>query len=212
MHEVLRNILLGITLAAPIGPSGVAIIQNGLRGGFWRAFQTAIGVIMADITYLLIVFFGLASFISYPVMKISIWSLGALVLVYLGVQCIRESRPKVDFETSPLLTARNPLLAGYLVNISNPIAVVWWVGIYGSLLGAASYGDGKLDALLRSSTILVGILMWHTSVSFLTHWGKRLLNETSARYISIIAGFILILFGIRFGYYAILTGFGNPGI
>ena len=36
MDLVVRNILLGISLAAPIGPSGVAVIQNGLGRGFRR--------------------------------------------------------------------------------------------------------------------------------------------------------------------------------
>lgn len=210
MQDIFRNILLGITLAAPIGPSGVAIIQNGLRGGFWRAFLTAIGVVMADTTYLLIVFLGLASFISYPLIKVSIWSLGTIALVTLGVESIRESS-RVDLETAGLSAARNPLLAGYLVNISNPIAVVWWVGIYGSLLGSVAYSGGKINTLLNSSTILVGIMMWHTSVSLLTHWGKRVLNESSARYIALIAGIILILFGMRFGYFAVLTLIDRPG-
>ena len=57
MDLVLRNILLGISLAAPIGPSGVAVIQNGLR----RAFLTGLGVTLADATYLLVVFFGISS-------------------------------------------------------------------------------------------------------------------------------------------------------
>lgn len=94
---------------------------------------------------------------------------------------------------------------GYLVNISNPLAVVWWLGIFGSLLGASSGGAGQINALFSSSTILIGILFWHSMISLLTHWGKRLLNATSARYISIIAGIVLILFGIRFAINALGT-------
>jgi threonine/homoserine/homoserine lactone efflux protein len=40
-------------------------------------------------------------------------------------------------------------------------------------------------------------------MSLLTHWGKRFLNERTARYILVIAGLALILFGIRFAYNAI---------
>jgi threonine/homoserine/homoserine lactone efflux protein len=205
VEEILKNILLGITLAAPIGPSGVAIIQNGLREGFLRAFLTGIGVTLADTTYLLIVFFGVAGFITNPVIKISIWTLGALVLFYLGVQSIRESGRKIEFEPVGAQAARNPLLVGYMVNISNPIAVVFWLGIYGSLLGSTQQSGGQVNTLLLSSTILVGILMWHSTVSFLSHWGKKVLNETSVKYISIFAGVVLILFGLRFAYYAIST-------
>jgi L-lysine exporter family protein LysE/ArgO len=112
MSDIFRNILLGVTLAAPIGPAGVAVIQNGLRGGFPRAFLTGIGVTMADTTYLLVVFFGLASFIGYPAVKISIWALGAALLFYLGVQSIRESGRKIDFDMQSTQATRNPLAVG----------------------------------------------------------------------------------------------------
>jgi threonine/homoserine/homoserine lactone efflux protein len=212
MGDVVRNVLLGISLAAPIGPSSIAVIQNGLKQGFLRAFLTGVGVTVADATYLLIVYFGLSHFISIPIVKVLIWTLGALVLLYLGSQSLREAARRSDFENTTVSASRNPLLVGYLVNISNPIAVVWWVGIFGSLLGTAAVGAAKMDALLSSSTILIGILLWHSTVSLLTHWGKRFLNEKTAKYISIIAGVVLVLFGIRFAYNATVTVLEQLGI
>ena len=205
MDDVIRNVLLGISLAAPIGPSSVAVIQNGLQKGFGRAFLTGIGVTMADATYMLVVYFGLSSFVSIPVVKILIWILGALVLLYLGVQSIREAGRRIDFEAPPLISARHPLIVGYLVNISNPIAVVWWLGIFGSLLGAVVAGPAKAGVFFSGASILAGILLWHTTASLLSHEGKRFLNPSTARYISIIAGVVLILFGMRFGYNAFQT-------
>jgi threonine/homoserine/homoserine lactone efflux protein len=205
MGDLVRNVLLGISLAAPIGPSGVAVIQNGLRRGFLRAFITGVGVTMADATYLLLVYFGLSNAISIPLIKILIWILGALVLFYLGAQSLQEAVHSVDLNKTMVPATRNPLLVGYLVNISNPIAVVWWLGVFGSLLGTAVDGTTKISVLLSSSTILIGILFWHSTVSLLTHWGKRILNEKTVRYISGIAGCALVLFGLRFAYYAIIT-------
>jgi threonine/homoserine/homoserine lactone efflux protein len=212
MGDIARNVLLGISLAAPIGPSGIAVIQNGLKHGFLRAFLTGIGVTMADTTYLLIVYFGLSGFISIPTVKILIWTLGALVLLYLGSQSLRDAVRKSGFGNTTASASRNPLLVGYLVNISNPIAVVWWVGIFGSLLGTTAAGATKAGALLGSSTILIGILLWHSTMSLLTHWGKRFLNDKTAKVISIVAGAALILFGIRFAYQAIVTLSGQFGI
>jgi L-lysine exporter family protein LysE/ArgO len=204
MTDLLRNILLGLSLAAPIGPSGLAVIQNGLRYGFLRAFITGLGVTLADATYLLLVFFGLSGLIGIPVVKVLIWSLGALVLIYLGVQSIREAFRSVDLDKAVLPAGRNPLLAGYLVNISNPIAIVWWLGVYGSLLGTSA-GGSRLSALLSSSTILVGILIWHASASFLSHWGKRILGGKLVQIISGVAGLALVGFGLRFAWLAIET-------
>ncbi len=162
---------------------------------------------MADATYLLVVFFGLSGFMQFPLVKGLIWTLGALVLLYLGSLSIREALRKIDLGRATVSTTRNPLWVGYLVNISNPLAIVWWVGIFGSLIGSSAGGTAKLYALMSSSTILIGILVWHFTMSLMSHWGKRFINEMTAKYIFIIAGLALILFGIRFAYNAILTLF-----
>ena len=205
MEEILRNILLGITLAAPVGPAGVAVIQAGLRFGFWRAFLTGLGITSADLTYMLVVYFGLSGFVNIPLVKILIWSMGALILAYLGLQSIREGGRKIDFEGPAAPSTRSPFLVGYLVNISNPIAVVFWLGIFGSLISASAGSHPGLVGLLKGSTILIGIMIWHTSMSVLTHWGKRFVNDKSARVISIAAGVVLLLFAVRFAISTIQT-------
>lgn len=205
MELALRNIVLGLSLAAPIGPSGVAVIQNGLRHGFLRAFLTGIGVTMADATYLLLVFFGLYNFLQVTTVKVVIWFLGALALLYFGYRSLREATAPIDVDAPVAITARNPLAVGYIVNVSNPIAAVWWLGVFGSLLSEGVAGTSRLYALAASSTILIGILLWHTTMSLLTNWGNRFLNERSARAISFIAGIALVLFGLRFAYNGILA-------
>jgi L-lysine exporter family protein LysE/ArgO len=203
MHIILRNILLGISLAAPIGPAGVAIIQNGLRAGFLRAFLTGVGVTLADATYLLVVFFGLSAVLDIPAVEVTIWFLGAAALLYFGVRTLLEAGKRLDLDVASISTARSPLLTGYIVNVSNPIAVVWWLGVFGALLNEANYATSRLTALGLSATILVGILMFHTTMSLLSHWGRHILNQSLLRIISIVAGMALLGFGLRFGYMGI---------
>jgi threonine/homoserine/homoserine lactone efflux protein len=149
-----------------------------------------------------VVFFGLSGLMTIPLVKVGLWIFGALVLLYLGIQSLREARRSIDLERSRLPADRNPLLVGYLVNISNPLAVIFWVGIFGSLLSATAGQTTRMGALLNSSAILVGILFWHTTLSFLTHYGKRLLNEKTARYITGAAGIALLFFALRLAYSA----------
>jgi L-lysine exporter family protein LysE/ArgO len=209
---LLRNIALGLSLAAPPGPSGVTVIQNGLRHGFRRAFLTGIGVTLADATCLLAVFFGLAGFIEIPMVRAAVFALGALVLGYFGLRSLQGAAARLDLESAVTATARSPLLVGYAVNISNPIALVWWAGVFGSLLGELSGEMTKLQALLSSSAILAGILTWHFTTSCLSHWGQRFINRKTARYVSLIAGAALLLFGLRFAYLAALAMMGEPGV
>jgi L-lysine exporter family protein LysE/ArgO len=205
MDMVLRNVLLGISLAAPIGPAGVAVIQNGLRQGFRRAFLTGLGVTLADATYLLVVFFGVSSLMADRPVRLGIWLLGAGALGYLGLRSVLDARREIGLERSMPVTARNPLLVGYLVNVSNPVAVVWWVGVFGSLLAESGVTTARLSALAVSSSILLGILAWHSAVSLLTHWGGRFVSGRSARLVSLAAGLALLAFAARFAFAAYRT-------
>ena len=91
VNDFLRNYLLGISLAIPLGPASLVVIQTGLRAGFLRAWLTGIGVTLADTTFLLVVYFGISGFMGIPAVKLIVWILGALVLFYLGWQSLRVS-------------------------------------------------------------------------------------------------------------------------
>lgn len=135
MYHVIQNIVLGISLAAPIGPANIAIIKKGLKRGFFPALLVGSGVITADIAYLLIIYFGLSSFIAIPIVKILIWLLGSAILLFLGYQSIKEYSTKTKLNRFRKIFHSNSFIEGFMVNISNPITILWWVGIFGSVLG-----------------------------------------------------------------------------
>lgn len=198
---------MGITLAAPIGPASVTVIQGGLSYGFRRAFLTGLGVTFADLTYMLVAYLGLARFIETPAVKVGVWTLGAAALIYLGVQSLREGGQRFDFDRTASPPNRPPFLVGFVANASNPLAVLFWLGIFGSLISSPAGAARGPGALGQGLAILAGILSWHTFTSVLTNWGKRYVNERSARVIAIVAGAALVLFGLRFGYQALMTLF-----
>lgn len=200
--NIFANFLLGISLAAPLGPASTVIIRNGLKHGFIGGIVTALGVVSADLTYLLIVYFGLSSFIGIPLVKMGLWIFGALVLIYLGYQSIREYFSKINMNKFDDRKTTNLFLHGYSVNISNPLAVVFWAGIYGSILASQGSSLSGTWGLLLSLTIIIGILIWHTFLSFLTFWGNRFFKEKYFKYIALISGLTLIWYGLTFAYKA----------
>lgn len=204
MLDVIQNIILGISLAAPVGPVNVEVIKRGLKHGFFPAFLLSLGAASADTTYLLLIYFGLSNFINIPMVKTSIWIFGAIVLLYLGYQSIKEYFEKLDLEKSKVKTRRNSFAAGYMITISNPMTIVWWLGVFGAILSSTIQTVTKTTALLNSLTIIVGVVLWFFALSILLHWGKRFVNEKTMRCISIITGLILIGFGLYFGYNAVV--------
>jgi len=204
MSSILQNIILGISLAAPVGPLSLAIIKTGFNKGFWSAFKVALGVVSADTTYVLLVYFGLSNFVTIPVVKTLLFFFGFIVLSYLGYLSIKEASANMELKKSDEKINKNLFYVGYAINISNLIAIVWWLGVFGSIL-ASNQDTSRALALFNSLTIVVGILLWHTGLSLSSHYGRKLLNKKVLRIISVIGGIALLAFALKFGYNAYLS-------
>jgi L-lysine exporter family protein LysE/ArgO len=202
MNVFLSYILLGLSLAAPIGPINAAQIDRGIRNGFMHAWFVGVGAVLADAIYMLAVYIGVHQFLGTPFMKTFLWTFGSFVLLYTGVESMINAG-KVNLEKNrnkePLIKS---LLSGFFMSISNPLTILFWLGIYGSILAkaAASYEGSQL--ILYSSAIFIGLLLWDFTMAGISSSFKKYLTPSLLVFISFLSGFSLIGFGIYFGVQA----------
>ena len=62
MNIFLSYILLGLSLAAPIGPINAAQIDKGIKYGFMHSWLIGVGAVVADGVYMLVVYIGVVQF------------------------------------------------------------------------------------------------------------------------------------------------------
>jgi threonine/homoserine/homoserine lactone efflux protein len=202
-YTLVQNILLGLTLAAPIGPVNLEIIKRGLNSGFKQAFLTGAGAMCADATYLILIFFGLTSFLNFAFMKIFLGIAGGIILIHLGVMSAKVFFRKADAtDNKPHRLFKASFVTGYVLAISSPMTIVWWTGVFGALLAAQTHTQTNISAFFSCLSILLGCFLWVFFLSTALHWGKKIINEKLTRLISLFAGLFLILFGIYFLYRA----------
>jgi len=202
-YTLVQNILLGLSLAAPIGPVNMEIIKRGLNSGFQQAFLTGVGAMCADATYLILIFFGLTSFLNFAFMKIFLGVAGSIILIYLGVMSAKEYFRQADAtENKPHRLFKASFITGYVLAISSPMTIVWWTGVFGALLAAQAHTQTNISAFFSCFSILLGCFLWVFFLSTALHWGKKIINEKFTRLISFFAGCFLIVFGIYFLYRA----------
>jgi len=199
-------VLMGVALGMGCGPVSIEIIRRGLKGGFVPAFLTNVGAAIVDAAYLLIIFFGLSSFISNPAAKLALGLFGMVTLVYLGARSAREffveknrNRQAIPGET------KNPILTGMLINLSNPTAIVAWLAFYGVVSANLGTGASREILLFDIGMAVIGAGISGLILSMAAHFGKRFVTEKAMRYVSLAAGIILIGFGLYFGYGAIFA-------
>ncbi|WP_442599243.1 LysE family transporter [Neobacillus sp. D3-1R] len=203
VNVLLSYIILGLTLAAPIGPVNSSRIDKGIKNGFWHAWIVGAGSMIADAIFMLLVFLGVVRFLDIPIVQIFLWIFGSFVLLYSGVESILKSNVislNYSREKESLFKC---FMTGFIMSITSPLSILFWLGIYGSVLAktASSYGNGLL--IIYSCMIFLGLTIWDIFMAFLTTGFRKYLNYKSLMAISVISGASLIVFGLYFGYQGI---------
>ena len=202
-HIMFSYFLLGITLAAPIGPVNSARIDKGIKNGFFHAWVVGIGSMIADGIFMLLVYLGFVQFITIPYVQIFLWLFGGFVLIYTGVESMmRVNKLSLDdYRTKESLS--KSFLTGFIMSITSPLSILFWIGIYGSVLAKTVSTSGTSSLIIYSSMIFLGLTFWDLAVAFLTTGFRRFLNDTSLKFISAISGLSLLGFGAYFAYQGI---------
>ncbi|NOU78975.1 threonine transporter [Paenibacillus sp. LMG 31459] len=203
MNVFIGYIFLGLSLSAPLGPINAAQLDKGLRGGFMHAWAVGLGAVSADIIYMLLVYFGLIHLLDDPFVKVFLWLFGFFVLVYTGVDSIKNTG---DLSVAGLRGSDASLsrsyVSGFLMSLFNPLSILFWLGIYGSILAEAASNYPMQQLLIYSGAIVLGILLWDVTMAAASSLFRKFLTVRVLQVISILSGLSLIGFGFYFGVQA----------
>jgi len=203
MSVFFSYILLGLSLSAPVGPINAAQLDKGIRFGFFHAWLVGIGGMIADALFMLLIYFGVAQFLDTPLIKTFLWLFGFFVLCYTGVESIKNAKASNSSTTmSRSETKGKSFRVGFFMAVSNPLNILFWLGIYGSVLAKTADTYSNYQLLIYTSGIFIGITLWDLTMASVATGARKWLNESILAWISIIAGVILIGFGLYFGVQA----------
>lgn len=199
MDSILTFIFLGISMAATIGPVKTVLLNTGLKNGFFHAWFFSLGAITTDIIYMFIVYFGIGQFINSIWLKTILWSFGCFVLLYTGIENLLSlHKIEIDSKTGKRTRLRQSIMAGFFMSFLNPLTILFWLGIYGSILAKTAVSKGY-EIILVSIAILIGIILVDFIYAFLSSVARKLLSTNLLKTVSFISALLMIGFGIYFG-------------
>lgn len=181
--------MLGISLAVPVGPIKLEMIKRGLSGGFWPSWLVGLGAVSADFIFMLIIFLGLSPFLQNTFVQTTMLVIGIIMLMVLGISTIRtawlQQRFLADNEEKP---EQKPYWTGFLLALMNPFNFLFWFGIYGGTLqNIPSEKEWWVNAYL-SLFIIAGIILWNINVAFTVHFFRTLISDITVRVMTGLAG------------------------
>lgn len=157
----------------------------------------------ADAIFMLLIYFGLAHFLATPFAKSFLWLFGGFILIYTGIESFKKNSAVSLSENRSSESHAKSFYAGFFMTFSNPVSILFWLGIYGSILAKTAERYGTLELLLYSSGIFIGLMLWDIAMASISSIFQKFLYEGLLLLLSRAAGVCLLCFGVYFEWQAV---------
>jgi threonine/homoserine/homoserine lactone efflux protein len=192
---VVGGLIIGFSIAAPVGPIGVLCIRRTLAEGGLHGLVSGLGAATADAMYGCVAAFGL-TFISGTLVQQQLWLrlFGGVFLCFLGARTLL-AKPS---EKSPL-EKRIGLLAAYgstfFLTVTSPMTILSFAAIFAGIgLGTAVANYGSASVLVAS--VFMGSALWWLILSGTVGLFRRKVTPSVLKWISRVSGAIIMGFGV----------------
>ena len=195
LEFLLRGWVLGLLIAAPVGPIGVLCIRRTLAEGRLYGFVSGLGAATADATYGAVAAFGL-TFISDILIGQRVWMqiIGGLFLCYLGFKTFisRPSEQSVAVKSKSLAGAYGSTL---FLTLTNPATILSF-GLIFAGLGIANTGGNYFASALVVLGVFLGSATWWFTLSGGISLVRSRFGVATMQWVNRISGVIITGFGI----------------
>lgn len=189
-----KSIVLGLAVAAPLGPIGALCINRTLERGLWAGVAGGLGTAFADAIYASLAAVGFAAFTATLAMiDAPLKFVGGLFMLWLGWKSMMPTPPQKDAKVGATDLV-GTVATTFLLTITNPMTILSFAAIFAGL-GLAD-APGTANAFIVVAGVFVGSLLWWFTLSGGVALLRQRLTQGFARWVSTLSGLILIAFGL----------------
>lgn len=192
MNFLIKGIILGFCIAAPVGPIGLLCIRKTLQYGRLSGLFSGLGAAFADTLFGIISAFGLTLVSDYLVAgRFWFHLIGGLFLLFLGGKTFLTP-PSVTAKKITHKTLAGDFLSTMVLTLANPLTILSFV--------AAFAGIGLSEQVGSAPILVVGVFIgssawWLILSSGVTLFRKKITQEIMAC-INRVAGILILIFGL----------------
>jgi threonine/homoserine/homoserine lactone efflux protein len=194
----LRGLLLGFSIAAPVGPIGVLCIRRTLADGRLAGFCSGLGAATADATYGAVAALGLTAVSrALTQQQDGLRLLGGLFLLYLGARTALAA-PAAQ---AAAVAGRGRGLAGMYVStlaltLTNPTTILSFAAVFAGMgFAAEAGGNVSLTGALLVLGVFLGSGVWWFILSGGVSLARRRVTPRVLAWVNRVSGGILCAFG-----------------
>lgn len=185
--------LIGLGIAAPVGPIGLLCIQRTLTYGAPVGYLSGLGAAVADLIYGAIGAFGLSALMqAFVSLTTPLTLAGALFLAWMGLQILRGTAATATHAPSRALGSARAFVSVLLLTLANPMTLLSFIAVFAAINGA-TVTDSQ-SAMTMVLGVFIGSALWWLLLVALVSGLRRRISTAWTQWINRIAGLFLIAF------------------
>ena len=191
-----KGLLIGLSVAAPVGPIGLLCINRTLNEGPRAGFVTGLGAAAADGVYGAIAAFGIASVSVFLLdHQDMVRGLGGVALIALGLHMGLKKPAEQGAESRGFRGLAAAFGSCFLLTLTNPATILSFVAIFAAL-GLADRPGDLSAALVMVVGVFLGSALWWLGLSGLVGRLRHRLGARTRLWINRGSGGVLGGFGL----------------
>jgi threonine/homoserine/homoserine lactone efflux protein len=192
----IKGLILGFSIAAPVGPIGILCIRRSLDESRLSGFISGLGAASADALYASIANIGLSVISSFLVSQQLFFRLfGGIFILVLGINSFLKTPVVASHSQINKKNLVSNFISTFLLTLSNPITIISFTAIFS--------GIGLLNTSARITSpfflifgVFIGSTLWWILLSASVGSLRLKINISNMKWINRISGLILVGFGV----------------
>ncbi len=160
------GIVIGLIVAAPIGPVNLICIRRTLQFGFLNGFVSGIGAALGDGLFAVVTGFGLTAIAQWiEGLSTALQLAGGTLLVCFGLYTYFSKPPgrldvKAEATEMKASTLVRAMASTFLLTITNPATLLGFTAMFTGLGGLAGDDPSYFSAAFVVGGVMLGSALW----------------------------------------------------
>lgn len=190
--------LIGIAVAAPVGPVNLICINRGLAYGAVSALAVGTGAAFGDTVFAVLAAFGFATFTDMiEASRDPIRLVGGLIMIGFAY-FVWRAQPSIDTQKQDFTPAWRQAIATFVMTVTNPATLMGFTAIFAGT-GFKNLGISGPEQIANSTALVLGVwlgsMIWWAGLSLVAGRFKRRVSNSTLTRINHVSAIVLALFG-----------------
>lgn len=190
------SLLIGLSIAAPVGPIGLLTIQRSLAQGPRAGLLTGLGAAAADAVYGAVGAYGVTWLIGALVAaRVPLALFGGAFLLWMAWRLVRS--PLAERAAAAPSGSLWRYFAGtFVLTLSNPATIFSFIAVFGAMAGTSAQAGASASPAVMVAGVLLGSAAWWLFLSSAVGRLRERFDERWRRRVNAVSAFVLAGFAL----------------